>query len=77
METLNPKPKNTIHTLVNWRRCCAPLQTEELRATVDSLKEMVRHLDKGKGIAAAPAEPGIGVDDLRSELHAFATTLSE
>ena len=53
------------------------MQTEELRATVVSLQEMVRHLDKGKGIATALAEPGVSVDDLRSELHAFATTLSE
>ena len=45
VETLNPNPLNTIHRLVilkyqlhrRWVRCCASLQTEELRATVETL----------------------------------------
>ncbi|KAK9837860.1 hypothetical protein WJX74_006450 [Apatococcus lobatus] len=50
-------------------------QTSELRSAVDSLKEMVKGLDR------APA-PGLHSDtlslsDLRSELRTFATSLSE
>lgn len=61
--------------LMGWN-VCFRLQNNELRETVQSLKEVVLRLEKGKETAEPASEQGLTVLDLREELHALALTLS-
>ena len=54
----------------------ACLQTKELRSTIDSLKDMVSKLEQGQQSENTNDANSISVEDLRSELHAFASTLT-
>ena len=53
-----------------------PLQTAEMQKTLDSLKDALTKLEKGKGPAEA-ARDAITLTDLRSELRALASSLNE
>lgn len=53
-----------------------PLQTAEMQKTLDSLKDALTTLEKGKAPAEA-AQDAITLTDLRSELRALASSLNE
>ena len=49
-------------------------QTAELRASVDSLKDMVKDFEKSQKEAASRRDTGVSLADLRQELRSFAST---
>ena len=63
--------------LLSWadsRACCA--QTAEVQKTLESLKDALTTLEKGKAPAEGPRD-SITLTDLRSELRVLASSLNE
>ena len=51
-------------------------QTAELKATVKSLEDMVRRMEKGRS-ASDNASEAVTLSELRQELRSFSATLTE
>ena len=51
-------------------------QTAELKATVKSLEDMVRRMEKGRNVTEN-ASDSVTLSELRQELRTFSATLTE